>query len=221
MSDDAAHILFPNDAPKSQQPPDWFKAGQAAAEQRMAGRHGDGAAAKVPATGTGGNPAPTAGPADAAKRDTAALFKDDATDAGATEVKDILGGFANSAISDNDGGERARAIEAARDRLLADAKAHGMDTSDLAEAMAIVKERQADSITEPTLEQAAQAMAAGLEACRAENISDADLGIARRFISDLEVVAPGTIATLERTGSGNDIRLIRKAIAEAKRRGYR
>jgi len=55
----------------------------------------------------------------------------------------------------------------------------------------------------------------------AEGISDADLDAARRFISDVEKIAPGTISTLEATGSGNDPRLIRKAIAEAKRRDYR
>lgn len=87
--------------------------------------------------------------------------------------------------------------------------------------MAVVKERQADSIVEPTPEQAAERMSEGLEACYAEGITDADLGLARRFIADLEVVSPGTIDTLNRTGAGNDIRLIRKAVAEARRRGYR
>jgi hypothetical protein len=64
-------------------------------------------------------------------------------------------------------------------------------------------------------------MAEGLAACQAEGIADADINLARRFVADLETVSPGTIATLERTGAGNDLRLIRKAIAEAKRRGYR
>lgn len=206
MSDHPAHILFKNDVPATQPP----SAGSGPA------------AAAVPATGTGGNPASPAGPADAAKRDdAAALFKDGAADLGAKAVTEILDGFANSAISDQDGGERSRAIEAARDGLLADAKAHGMDTGELASAMSIVKELQANSITEPTPEVAEQRMAEALEACRAENISDADLSIARRLIADIERVAPGTVATLERTGSGNDIRLIRKAVAEAKRRGYR
>jgi hypothetical protein len=206
MSDDPAHILFKNDVPK------------AAAQSPVASAP----TAAVPLTGSNGDPAPNAGPADAAKPDVAAvLFKDDATDLGAKAVTEILGGFANSAISDGDGGERSRAIEAARDGLLADAKAHGMDTEELSEAMAIVKERQSDSITEPTPDVAEQRMAEALETCRAENISDADLSLARRLIADIEKVAPGTVATLERTGSGNDIRLIRKAVAEAKRRGYR
>jgi hypothetical protein len=87
--------------------------------------------------------------------------------------------------------------------------------------MAIVKERQGDSLLEPTPEQAEQNMTDALAACRSEGISDADINIARRFVADLEAVAPGTIATLERTGAGNDLRLIRKAVAEAKRRGYR
>lgn len=204
---DAAHILFPNDAPPA-----------AAGENAPVLRN---PVATVIQGGKAVAPTPPAG-TDQANPDTAAvLFKDDVTDAGAKAVTELLGGFANSAISDGDGGERARAIEVARDGLIADAKAHGTDTVELSEAMAVVKERQADSLVETTPEQAEQRMREGLEACQAEGISDADLGIARRFIVDLERAAPGTIATLERTGSGNDIRIIRKAIAEAKRRGYR
>jgi hypothetical protein len=224
MTDDAhiAHILFPNDAPKSQQAPDWFKAGHAAAEQRLAGQQHGGAAAKVQAVGNGGNPASPAGSADETKPDDASvLFADKAASFDAQAVTEIFDGFANSAISDNDGGERARAIGAAKDGLIADAKAHGMDATELSEAMAVVKERQADSIVEPTPEQAEQRMTEALDVCRDEGITDADLGLARRFIADLEVVSPGTIATLERSGAGNDLRLIRAAIKEARRRGYR
>ena len=201
-----AHLLFPNDVPKSEQPP---SAGSGPA------------AAQVPATGTNGGPASHAG-GDTAKPDVASvLFKDDTVDRGAKAVTDILGGFANSAVGDGDSGERSRAIEAARDGLLADAKANGMDTGELASAMAIVKELQANSITEPTPEQAVQRMTEGLEACRLENISDADLDLGRRFVTEhLEKVAPGTVYTLERTGAGSDIRVIRAVIAEAKLRGY-
>ncbi|MCA6110472.1 hypothetical protein [Bradyrhizobium cenepequi] len=218
---DPAHILFPSDAPKSQKAPEWFKAEQSAATACLAGVHDNGvAAAKVPEPGKAGSPASPAGSADVTKPE-AVLFKDGAADLGAKAVTEILDGFANASIGDGDGGVRARAIEAARDGLLADAKAHGMDTEELSEAVAILKERQSDSITEPTPEVAEQRMAEALEACRAENISDADLSLARRLIADIEKVAPGTVATLERTGSGNDIRLIRKAVAEAKRRAYR
>jgi hypothetical protein len=48
-----------------------------------------------------------------------------------------------------------------------------------------------------------------------------DISAAQAFIRDLEVIAPGTIASLERTGAGNDPRLVRSAIKEARRRGYR
>lgn len=207
---DPAHMLFPNDAPKSQQPP---TGGGSAPVLRSP-------VATVIEPGKVAEPATPAGPA--AKSDGAAsvLFKDDAVDHGAKAVTEILDGFANSAISDGDGGERSRSIELARDGLLADAKAHGLDTAELSEAMAVVKERQADSITEPTPEQAEQRMTEALDVCRAEGITDVDLGLARRFIADLEVVSPGTAATLERSGAGNDLRLIRAAIKEARRRGY-
>jgi hypothetical protein len=225
MMSDHAHILFPSDvpAPAPQQPPDWFSVRQSSAEARLAGIHGDGAAAKAPEGGKAGISASPTGPADKAKPDdvAATLFKDDAVSFDAKPVADIFDGFANSAISDNDGGERYRAVEAAKGGLIADAKAHGMDAKDLSEAMAVVKERQADGMFEPTPEQAEQRMAEGLAACRDEGMADADINLARRFVADLELIAPGTIDTLNRTGSGNDIRLIRKAIAEAKRRGYR
>lgn len=197
---DAAHVLFPNDVPKVQQAP-------AASVTTSAMPDATRAISESPA-------------GSAAKPDDVAsvLFKDDAVDLGAKAVTEILGGFANSAVGDGDGGERFRAIEAARDGLLADAKAHGTDSAELAGAMSIVKELQANSITEPTPEQAVQRMTEGLEACRSEGISEADLNLARRFVADLEIVAPGTIATLERSGAGNDLRVIRAAIKEARRR---
>lgn len=204
MSDDPAHVLFPNDAPKPQQPP----------------------AASAPAVPEASKALSAASPADplaAVKPDdvAATLFKNDAVDSGAKGVTDILDGFANSAIADGDGGERARAIEAARDGLIADAMASGTDTKELFSVVNVIHELQANSLVEPTPEQAVQRMSEGLEACRNENIADADLDLGRRFVVEhLEKVAPGVVATLERTGAGNDIRVIRAVIAEAKRRGF-
>ncbi|MBN8935188.1 MAG: hypothetical protein J0I13_02520, partial [Rhizobiales bacterium] len=189
---------------------------------RLAGQHGNGGAAPSGADAEkDGNPSPPAGP-DADKPDIAAtLFKNDVVNFDAKPVEDIFNGFANAAIGDGDGGERSRALEAARDGLIADAKANGTDAKELSDAMAIVKERQADGLIEPTPEQAEQRMAESLTALRAEGVTAADLNLARRFVADLEVVAPGTIATLSRSGAGNDPRLVRTAIREAKRRGYR
>jgi hypothetical protein len=202
---DPAHVLFPNDAPKSEQPP-------AVAISTPVVQPGK----AVEAT-------PPAGAADAAKADdvAATLFKDDTVDTEAKAVAGIFDGFAHSAISDGDGGERYRAIEAARNGLIADAMASGTDTKELFAVVNVIHELQANSLAMPTPEQAAQRMTDGLEACRSENIADADLDLGRRFVVEhLEKVAPGTINTLERTGAGNDIRVIRSVIAEAKRRGF-
>ncbi|RUU85473.1 hypothetical protein EOB59_31980 [Mesorhizobium sp. M7A.F.Ca.MR.176.00.0.0] len=55
----------------------------------------------------------------------------------------------------------------------------------------------------------------------ASGVAEGDISIARRFIADMELVSPGVVASLERHGAGNDPRLVRAAIKEAKRRGYR
>lgn len=213
MSSDPAHVLFPNDAPKIEQP---AEAGNSAPVLRNPVVTVIGADKAAEPTPPAGNPAAKK-PDDVA----AALFKDDAIDSNAKAVTEILDGHANSAISDGDGGERFRAIEAARDGLIADAMASGTDTKELFAVVNVIHELQANSITVPTPEQAAQRMTEGLEACRSENIADADLDLGRRFVAEhLEKIAPGTIYTLERTGAGNDIRVIRAVIAEAKRRGF-
>ncbi len=205
---DPAHVLFPNDTP------------QAATDKTDSALSSPILTVIVPNKAT--EPSPHT-EKDAAKPGDVAstLFKSDTVVFDAKPIAEVFDGFANSAISDQDGGERFRAIEAARDSLIADAKAHGTDAVALADVMAVVKERQADGLGEPTPEQAAQRMTDGLEACSAEGITDADLNIARRLIADLEIISPGTIATLERSGAGNDIRLIRTAIKEARRRGYK
>lgn len=209
---DPAHVLFPNDAPKVEQP---AAAGNSAPVLRNP-------VVTVIESGKAAEPTPP-GPVAAPKPDDVAakLFQDDVVDSNAKAVTKILDGFANSAISDGDGGERFRAIEAARDGLIADAMASGTDTKELFAVVNVIHELQANSVAVPTPEQAVQRMSEGLEACRNENIADADLDLGRRFVTEhLEKIAPGTVYTLERTGAGNDIRVIRAVIAEAKRRGF-
>lgn len=203
MSDtpEPAHILFPGDAPKVA--PDWFVASHAAAEQRLAGA---GAAAGM-----------TAGDdADPAK----VLFNDDAGKFDAAPVDQFFNGFANSAANDGDI-ERSHELQAAGDALVADFKTAGADAAELSAALDVVRERQGDTIAEIPPEKIEAEMATGLAALTDEGVTNADLALARRFVSDLEIVAPGTMASLERTGAGNDLRLVRAAIKEAKRRGYK
>lgn len=151
--------------------------------------------------------------------DAPTLFKDERQFDPAS-VTGFTSGFAQSAIADGDI-DRAHELQAAGDALVADFKAAGTDTDEVKSALDIIRERQSDTFAGPVSEEKLEAdRVAAMNELTAEGISDADLNAARRFISDVEKVAPGTIHTLEATGSGNDPRLIRKAIAEAKRRGY-
>lgn len=223
MSDDPAHILFPADAPSK--PPEWFSAQRNAAEQRLSGQNTHDDAARVantlfPSEAKVADSAadPSAGQdddADAADK----LFKDDAATFDAKPVQDFISGFAASAAADGDM-DRAEALEAAGSALVADFKAAGSDAAELSAALDVVRERQADTITEIAPEKLQAEMATSLETLAAEGVTSADLNAARAFIRDMEIVAPGTIDSLARTGAGNDLRLVRAAIREARRRKY-
>jgi hypothetical protein len=226
---DPAHILFPGDARAPSQPPEYFKVEQNAATARLMGSPkpaaDDTAARMFPNDAAKGvTPAPSAGPADPAKTDAAAtLFKDDATSQ--FDEKPIAGFFNTFALSARSDGdvERAEALTTAGAALIADARAAGMDAAELTSALNIVSERQGDTLSPIPPEKIEAEFASGMAAIQQEygDTYLADLNAARAFIRDLEIIAPGTIDSLERTGAGNDIRLIRSAIKEAKRRGYR
>lgn len=105
---------------------------------------------------------------------------------------------------------------------MADFRAAGASSDDVREALDIVREHQGNTVAGPVSAEKLEAAYTSTMAVLAdEGVTDADLNAARAFISDLEMIAPGTIQSLEATGAGNDPRLIRKAISEAKRRGYR
>ncbi|NKB83747.1 hypothetical protein HED51_11340 [Ochrobactrum grignonense] len=99
-----------------------------------------------------------------------------------------------------------------------DMRAAGTDAGDLKEAFEIV--RHSAGMVPPTHEQREASFNEGMTAVQQSGISDADLSAARQFIADLEIVSPGVVRSLNAHGAGNDIRLIRKAVAEARRRGY-
>lgn len=222
---DIAHLMFPTDAPVAPNPD----------MNRMAYAQED-AALRL---------SRRAEPAD--KTDAAsALFGDDAKQ-GATEgdsrnpasdpdaagkmfkderqfdpaaVTGFTDGFAQSAVADGDI-DRAHELQAAGDALVADFKAAGTDADEVKSALDIVRERQGDTLAGPVPEEKLEAdRVAAMNELTAGGISEADLDAARRFVADLEMIAPGTIRSLEATGAGNDPRLIRKAIAEARRRKY-
>jgi len=209
MSNDteAAHVLFPSDAPTT--PPEWFKADQSAAEQRLMRRAEPPAQAQQQA-----DTAPPAGPdADAAEK----LF---GSESGADFDKLVSGEldqYTLSAIQDGDT-ERADALKHATSALADDMRAAGTEASTLSEAFEIV--RQSAGVTEMTHDQREASYNSGMTAVQEASISNADLSAARSFIRDLDRVSPGVIDSLRAHGAGNDIRLIKKAVAEARRRGY-
>lgn len=116
--------------------------------------------------------------------------------------------------------ERGEALKLARDAIIDDALDHGTDKETMNEAFAALQEVNGASLGDLNEEQLAASYSAGMAAVQAASISDDDLNAARAFIRDMEEIAPGTIASLERRGAGNDIRIIRKAVNEARRRGY-
>lgn len=204
---DPASILFPNDVPKTPAaPPEWFTVNRTAAESRLMGNHG-------------GEMKP-ANPAGEQADDLAAtLFKSDA------EGKDIdyervVGGELDQvtldAIKDGDQ-ERVGALRAATAALTDEFRSAGAPPEEVAEAFQILRDRP---MTEPTPEEREEHFQWAVAALQYDGVTDAELNAARAMIRDYEQVAPGTIASLERYGAGNDPRLVKLAIAQAKRRGY-
>lgn len=209
---DPAHILFPSDAPKVDPSYDFQGIAKGAAEARLLRRADPDASNVFP--GEAGKANPDAGESD----DIAAkLFQDEAK----ADYDQIMSGeldqYTLGAVQDGDT-DRADALKYATSALADDMRAAGTDASDLKEAFEIV--RHSAGMVPPTHEQREASFNEGMTAVQAAGISDTDLSAARAFIRDLETVSPGVVASLNAHGAGNDIRLIRKAVAEARRRGY-
>lgn len=196
---DTASILYPDDPPRSGEPPEYFKADVAAAEARLS--------RQAPA---GGEKEP----------DTAAkLYEDSADHSDPVADKGAASFFNGHSLAAGQDGDMERAAElgAAEKALAADMQQAGTSSADFGEALSIINDNLAN---DPALLAAKQdETLASLQQDIGPTFA-ADLDAARRFIADLDRVSPGVIRSLEGSGAGNDPRLIRKAIAEAKRRGY-
>ncbi|WP_072391926.1 hypothetical protein [Hyphomicrobium sp. CS1BSMeth3] len=213
---DAAHVLFPSDKPAvPNREPEWVAAQRIEAQRRLQGQHP-------------GKPAAPASPEvkpDAGKDDAAKLFAADANAAGefnSTETDSFFNTYKLNAIKDQDP-DRAEAIGAAHEALVANVKAAGTPTDEWNAAQAIVRER-VGALSLPSVELIQAEEAKTTEALMAEYGDAAkfnsDLAAANKFIEDLDKVSPGLIATLNHSGAGNDPKLVRAAIKEARRRGY-
>lgn len=209
-----AYLLFPGDAPKGQQQ----SAAGSSAPTVTTPKSDKVDAASILFPTESGAQKPAVDAAGGKGKD----FPDQPEKFGDGRAQNFFSGFANSATADGQI-ERARALNSAGSALIDDARAAGTDAAELASALDIVKERQGDTIAEITPEKMEQDFAASMSVLQSEfgERLGGDLAAARAFIADLEKIAPGTIDSLERTGAGNDPRLIRKAISEARRRGYR
>jgi hypothetical protein len=90
----------------------------------------------------------------------------------------------------------------------------------VADAFSVMRERMGS--LEPPTDEAIQAEYGTVSAqLQAEGVTEGDLSAARAFIRDLDAVSPGLIDSLHFSGAGNDAKLVRAAIKEARRRGYR
>ncbi|MBI1203778.1 MAG: hypothetical protein GC182_14850 [Rhodopseudomonas sp.] len=212
-SPDPAHILFPGDAPRPTEPPQYFKAELAAAEARLMGSQKLDPAGKENAAPAGPNAAEATNDADK-------LFSSEVKPFDGAVVDGFLDQHVLSAISDGDT-ERADALKHATAALTDDFSAAGTNSDDVKEAFDLLRSAN-DHMVPPPPEQIEADMTANLAALQGElgQTFESDLTAARAFIRDLEKVAPGTVASLEHNGAGNDTKLVKAAIREALRRGY-
>lgn len=215
MPEDPAYVLFPSDAPAGAVP--LSRQVQSTIEQQTN-------PASLVFPNESAPPPPETNPKDdAADR----LFRSDTGAAearAASEVESFFGGHRLDAIKDRQD-DRAEALQVAGQELLADVKASGGLAADLAEAIGFVRENMDRPFgLAATAEQLQASEARTMDALAEEYAGDAsrmqaDLNAARRLIDHLEAKAPGTKASLAHSGAGNDPRLIRLAIKEARRRG--
>ncbi|QYA11715.1 hypothetical protein [Rhizobium sp. AB2/73] len=211
LNPNAASILFPSDAPKAEQP----AAADAIRSPTLTLATKPDVRLDSPNPPAGQSTQPTAQTGD----DVAtSLFGDTTKPEYSSLVSAELDAYTLDAIRDGNT-DQADAIKHATRSLASDLSEAGTPAEEFKSAMEIVRQSR-QSFAETTPEQAKAAHDAGMLAVAAAGITQADLSSARRFIDHLERKSPGVKASLDAHGAGNDINLIRKAITEAKRRGF-
>lgn len=218
---DPLSILYPNDTP-STVPPAYHQAAVAAATSRLAGQgqpQKDHAAAlypdDLPKDAKPAQPAPAAqAKGETGKDDPATLTYD--KDAAPFDPSAVNSFFDQAALAALQEGEKERSAELgqASKALVAEFSAAGTPTETVSEALRAFQDAAYSGVTE-----APEAIMANL-ATEFGPTLETDLAAARSLIADLDLVAPGLVASLNATGAGNDPRIIRAAIREARRRGY-
>lgn len=217
---DPLSILYPDDRP-STTPPAYHQAAVAAATARLAGQgqpEKDSAAAlypnDLPKDAQAAQPAPAAqAKAEGEADDPATLTYKDAAPFDAREITSFFDQSALTAIQEGDK-ERAAELGQAGKALVAEFSAAGTPSETVNDALRAFNDAAYSGVTE-----APETIMANL-ATEFGPTLETDLAAARSLIADLDLVAPGLVASLNATGAGNDPRIIRAAILEARRRGY-
>lgn len=205
---DAAHILFPDDAPKARQP---VVSGDSSPTIRNP-------VLTVVEPVKAVEPTPLAGKVDNAKDgDAAKLFTSEVSPSDLDGAVERLETLADAVRLGGDA-DRAAALTEASVILAADAEAHGMASDDLREIMEHAHAASA-TMSPMTPEQLAEGHAKGMK--ELADVPAADLDLARGLIRKLSEKMPTLPYQLEATGLGNRPDFIRAVIREAKRRGNR
>jgi hypothetical protein len=193
VSEDHASILYGGNGSPAPRP-EWDKAAEAEAVMRLSRRTEE-----------------SEDPASALYGDKSGEFDD-------TEFSSAMDSLSIDALKDGNT-DRSDALEYARQGLVSDFKAAGTDSGDVGEAMGIVN---AYAYSMPDAETMAATETKTTQTLSAEwgDRFQTNLSAARQFISDLDRVSPGLKDSLERSGAGNDEKLVRLVVKEAKRRGY-
>ncbi|MFB6448384.1 hypothetical protein [Bradyrhizobium tunisiense] len=204
MSSDAAHVLFPSDAPKAP--------AVAAPSAAGASPQADAAALLFPTEVKAAVPVLPPATVEVAKSEVA---KPDIQAAPAErdsiERLDVLA----EAVRLGGDADRAAALTETGNVLLTEALAHGMPSADLQEIVGHVHEASS-TLSPMTAEQNAEGMVKGM--ADLADVPAADLDLARGLIQQMSEKMPALPYQLEATGLGNRPEFIRAVIREAKRR---
>ena len=201
--------LYPDDIPQGRQP----------APKARPSRPDTAEAVLYPDDRPAGQPARQPARPQPAGRDGDApstLTYDDAAGFDGTEAASMFNQRALAAQQDGNG-ENASEWLAAGQALVGDMKAAGTPADDFSAALRAFNEADSETLAPEQHAERYEASMAQLQAEMGPNL-DADLALARQLIERLDRQAPGLIEALEATGAGNDPRLIKLAIKEARRR---
>lgn len=137
----------------------------------------------------------------------------------ATQATSFFDQHAIAAMQEGDQ-ERSAELGQAGKALVRDFKSAGADASVLNEALRAYNETAGEYLSEDQRMDLAETTMAQLQAELGPNL-ESDLALARQLIEWLDQQVPGLKASLEGSGAGNDPRIIKAAIREAKRRYLR